>query len=136
MHLILFPNQLFEPQELKKLSNNSIQIHLVEHTLFYGNRKYKYITSSGKSPKAEPMRFNRRKIVFHRATMMRFIDECKSQDLDITFHEDIDSLKQIKKDLNSKKSDKIVFFDPVDRELLYELNQSFPNGVQLDTPYF
>lgn len=142
MRLVLFPNQLFAPKELKKLTDSTIHVHLVEHTLFYGNRKYQYITS-GKSPKATPMRFNRRKLVFHRATMLRFIDECKAENLNITFHENINSLKEIKKELISNASKslslaslEVVYFDPVDRELLYELNQSFPNGVQLDTPYF
>ena len=146
MRLILFPNQLFSPKELKKLTpnNGDIQIHLIEHTLFYGKRKYKYIANPpSKSPKAKPMKFNRRKIVFHRATMLHFIDECKQQDIKITFHESIDNLNEMKKELLGNKNKTlslssldIVYFDPVDRELTLELTKTFPNAMQLDTPYF
>lgn len=143
MKLLVFPHQLFDPSILKK--TGCTHIHLVEHTLFYGNRKYKYIAETkSKSPKAIPMKFNKRKLVFHRATMLVFLDECKKAGLPITFHEKVDSMNDMKKPLVGKskvslasiESFDIAYFDPVDHELQSELNSSFPTATRLETPYF
>lgn len=143
MKLLLFPHQLFEPSLLKKTGCK--QVHLIEHTLFYGERKYKYIAETkSNSPKASPMKFNKRKLVFHRATMLAFLDECKQAGINIVFHEQIQDMKKMKS-INAQKGKvtlasidtfDIAYFDPVDHELQAELNSVFPTATRLETPYF
>lgn len=151
MKLLLFPHQLFDPSYLKTVLSKErtpSQIHLIEHTLFYGARKFKYVSgnSGTTSPKASPMKFNKRKLVFHRASMLAYIDECKKVGLPpIRFHENISSLKACKSILTSSKANvslaslaslDIMYFDPVDHELQHELNQTFPCAIRMETPYF
>ncbi len=56
--LLLFPHQLFEPKLLTRFN----KIILVEHPIFYGFRHVK-------------MKFNKKKIIFHRATCQAYCAE-------------------------------------------------------------
>lgn len=144
MKLLLFPHQLFHPHEFKDLNVN--EIHLIEHTLFYGKRKYKYIAEThATSPKASPMIFNKKKLIFHRASMLDYIQECKSHHFKVIFHENVNTLSSIKSSIfNSQKGRSLVslssldiyYYDPVDHELQDELNHIFPRACRMETPSF
>ena len=111
--LLLFPHQLFEKEYVKEFKT----IYLLEHPIFYGERKQK-------------MNFNKKKILLHHASCLYYTDYIGHR---ITFI-DYETFKKTKYDF--LKNEEIVVFDPCDYELEYELHNEIPNLHYLDTPAF
>lgn len=190
IHCLIFPNQLFSPEvylsHIHAISSTlahsakdipdipdkedeedtesqpfTLTIHVIEHSLFYGHRAYKYIADPpSKSPKASPMKFNKRKLVFHRASMTIYVDEwqdykkkvntsmssAKRKTLGISsissihFHESVSSmssLRSIASHHNPSKHSYVVYMDVVDHELQYDLNRHhFKDAFCMNSPSF
>lgn len=110
--LLLFPHQLFEKSFLKDFEN----VYLLEHPLFYGERRMK-------------MNFNKKKIVLHRASCLYYVDYAKVKFIDYA---------KFKKNKYSflDKTEEVFLYDPCDYELEQELFDAGLNIHYLDTPAF
>jgi deoxyribodipyrimidine photolyase-related protein len=112
MSLILFPHQLFDKKYIKEYKN----VYLVEHPIFYGERKMK-------------MNFNKKKIILHHASCLYYKNYAKVQFINY------ETFKKSKYDFIKDETD-IYIFDPCDYELEYDLYETGKNINYLDTPSF
>lgn len=129
MVFLLFPHQLFEikyiPKKLQKLD-----FYLIEHPVFFGFRdKLK-------------MNFNKKKILFHKASCMAYIDYMKSKKINIEYipyekYYKSSTFEEIRKREDDTKNEKEIYcFDVVDYQLHIELTTIFENLKVLETPNF
>jgi deoxyribodipyrimidine photolyase-related protein len=132
--LIVLPNQLFpfnmiEESIIKSLSsaNNikpqtlTINLHLLEHPVYYGDRK-----------RVPNMKFNKKKLVYHRATSKLYLDTVTNHSTTIKLNTkqyyNYTALKKYKQPLHNiitkllkHKNTHIALFDPVDHEIHSEI---------------
>jgi deoxyribodipyrimidine photolyase-like uncharacterized protein len=110
--LLLFPHQLFDKSYLKDFEN----VFLLEHPLFYGERK-------------QQMNFNKKKIILHRASCLYYVDYAKIHFIDYA------TFKKHKYSFLDK-TEEIFLYDPCDYELEQDLFDAGLNIHYLDTPSF
>ena len=70
--LLIFPHQLFADHP--GLSDNPDQVHVIEDSLFFGDRQY-------------PVPFHKQKLWLHRATMKQFTARAEADGFDVTYHD-------------------------------------------------
>ncbi len=104
--VILFPNQLFElkyiPRELLKHN-----FFLIEHDNFYG---------------FDGMIFNKKKIMLHKASCLAYVETMK-RDIKINY---------VAKYPKLTKNDSVAFFDPIDKVLVEEIEDTYKHVANLD----
>jgi deoxyribodipyrimidine photolyase-related protein len=116
--LILFPNQLFEKKYINKIVKNDDKLHIIlwEHDYFFFKFKY-----------------HKMKLTFHVVTMHEYFDNI---DYDKLYINSIDKnhKKIIKNYIEKQKIDKIIFFNPIEKELIKIANDY--KSTILFSPYF
>lgn len=153
IELIVLPNQLFpfnmiEESIIKSLSSTNkqtikspkltINLHLLEHPVYYGDRK-----------RIPNMKFNKKKLVYHRATSKLYLDTVTNHSTTIKLNTkqyyNYTTLKNYNNPLQytinkllSHKGTHIMVFDPVDHEINDELTKfdKHPNVHILDSLLF
>lgn len=127
--LIVFPVHLFSLEHLKNLVPKVHTIHLVEDPIYFG-------LASKVAGKRVPMKFNRLKLIYVRATMkayQRMLKEC-APSIKVYYH-DFTNCKKYNF-VSLAAAGNILAFDPVDYEVEAKLKRSFPNIILLETPGF
>ncbi len=116
--LLLFPHQLYTKSLLPKCD----KVVLVEDPLYFGTHK-KY-----------PFKFHKKKLLLHRASMKRYLDEVLENADYLEFYENLE--EYIKK----QKVSKIVVFDPTDfllEKMIYEISKKLDIELEvLESPNF
>jgi len=118
-HLILFPDQLFNPSHFKDYQISTI--HIIEHPVYFGFRN-----------KMKPMKFNKKKLILHRASILAYIDELREKTNVKINHVRFSYNNTHYNDLY--KHIRYLVFDPVDHQLISELG--FFDITILETPTF
>jgi deoxyribodipyrimidine photolyase-related protein len=113
--LILFPNQLFEDKYINKI-NDKLHVILWEHDYFF--KKFKY---------------HKMKLTFHVVTMQQYFNDLNYDKLYIK-NIDKNHKKIIKEYIKKNKIEKIIFFNPIEKELI-KLTEQY-NSELLPSPYF
>ena len=118
MNLLLFPNNLYE---MKYLPNNIKKVFLIEDPVFFGYRDIK-------------MKFNKIKLVLHRASMKYFVDYLIANNIQVKY---IDLLK-VKNYSFLKTINNIAYFELNDHFLQIKLDKYLKNKdiVILNNPNF
>ena len=118
--LILYPNQLFSPELLPKAD----VILVVEEPLYFGADEQK------------PIDLHKQKLVLHRASMRRYIEEVLWQhDLNVEYVEldDINSTADILVRAQKTGAELVMIFDPTDHLIESRLKKALDETV--DTPF-
>jgi len=114
---LILPNQLFEnPTMLDTFDKNDIII-LYEHPLYFTDFKY-----------------HNMKLVMHRATMKFYFDYLKHNYDSKVYYFEYD--KKLKSSLNKYKYDELHTYNPIDHDVLSELNKITKNIKLYDNPSF
>jgi deoxyribodipyrimidine photolyase-related protein len=128
MNFLILPNTLFELKYFKEVFNlvenyNNCNFIIYEHPVYFGFREKR-------------LNLNNLKLMFHRASMKYYedylINKLKRKNIKITYVKYNESIKNAVNKIN----DKVYMFDPVDREVLKDLNNKFKNLNVLETPNF
>ena len=115
--LLLFPNNLFNVKFLPKTT----KIYLLEDPVFFGQRDIK-------------MKFNKLKLIMHRASMKYYHDYLKDKKLKVTYI-DFNKLKDLKYS-SLKKEKNVSCFELNDHLLEKRLNKVFDKIKILPNPNF
>jgi len=116
--ILIYPSQLFDISYFTKIIDIKTKILLLEHEYFF--TRYK---------------FHKLKLILHIASMKYFYDTNKNKyDIKI-INTNSESLKNILKNLNPRK---IKLYNPIENDLINEINQLTKNyNIEMyDSPYF
>jgi deoxyribodipyrimidine photolyase-related protein len=119
MNLLLFPTNLFE---IKHFPKNINKIYLIEDPIFFGYRDKK-------------LNFNKIKLFYHKASMLKYCDYLKSNDYDVTYIE-FHKLSEGTKKYTFLKKDNWCCFEFMDHLLEKRIKKINKNIEILQNPNF